>query len=294
MALAWSLMIFSILMSVLQSGIVNHLSKTKTGSRSDFHLINLMDSTAAMIFLVLWGLIEGGLHFSPYTIGFGILFGIVTNLGALFNIKALRNGPMCFTVLICSSSMIITAISGHFLWGQDLTIFKIVGILFMLLSVAFAIDYKQGGKSSLKWLLFCLLNVCCNAGVGIMQGFQQKSEYANELTPFLIVAFLVSVLVSLCCTSYSVKVKKETLTISLKSGTMLALFGTVGFTIALTNVVNLWLQSQLPTAIFFPVNNGSVVMLESIVAFVLFHERIRKLQVAGLILGIAAILLLCM
>jgi len=291
--MAWFLMIFSIFMSVLQAGVVNYLSKNKAKAGTDTHLINLMDSLVAAVFLILWGVVSNGLHFSLYTIIFGAAFGIVTNLGYISNIMALRNGPMCFTVLLSSSSMILTSISGHFLWGQELGAVKIIGILSMLISVSLAIDYKQGGKSSLKWLLFCLATVCCNAGVGIMQGFQQKSAHADELTGFLIVAFSVSILFSGSLTLFNLKVKKEKPTVKPASPVMLGCFAAIGFAIALTNVVNLWLQSQLPTAIFFPVNNGSVIMLESLVAFLLFHERIRKLQVVSYIFGIAAILLLC-
>lgn len=291
--MAWFLMIFSIIMSVVQAGVVNYLSKNKTKVGSDTHLVNLMNSMVAAIFLILWGVISNGLHFSVYTVLFGAAFGIVTNLGYIAKIMALRNGPMCFTGLLSSSSMILTSISGYFLWDQELGIKKILGIIAMLISISLAIDYKQGGKTSLKWLMFCLAGVVCGAGVGIMQGFQQKSAHADELTGFLIVAFCVSILFSGSLAAFNIKVKKEKPTITLTSPVMLGCFSAIGFAIFLTNVVNLWLQSQLPTAIFFPVNNGSVIMLESMVAFLLFRERIRRLQVVSYIFGVTAILLLC-
>ena len=88
-----------------------------------------------LLFLVL-GLINGfslHLHTALFGIGYGIFLCISMHTG----FKALSMGPMALTSILASFSLIIPFLFGILFWNEALTLFKILGILLLLLSILF-------------------------------------------------------------------------------------------------------------------------------------------------------------
>ncbi len=46
---------------------------------------------------------------------------------------------------------------------------------------------------------------------------------------------------------------------------------------------------MLPSIVFFPVVNGGLILMTAVVSVVVFHERLKVKQIAGLILGVVII-----
>ena len=55
--------------------------------------------------------------------------------------------------------------------------------------------------------------------------------------------------------------------------------------------MNLSLSAVINSAIFFPVSNGSMVMISTLAGYLLFNEKLGKKQIFGIVLGVIAIIL---
>ena len=68
---------------------------------------------------------------------------------------------------------------------------------------------------------------------------------------------------------------------------MLAIFS--GAALGMIHSLNLYLSGALPSIVFFPVVNGGLILMTAMVSVVVFHERLKAKQIAGLIMGVIII-----
>jgi len=229
-----------------------------------------------------------------FTILLGILFGILTMAGSLFNMKAMALGPVSYTQLICCSSMIVPAFSGAIFWNEDLNIGHIIAVVLLLLCFYFSSASKSDDKAAtLKWLLFALLSFACVGAIGVTQKVQQTSSYASEASWFLIIALITASVISLVMWLYETSGENKSERKGILDPKLIGMFLFIGFVIAFTNKVNLYLSGVMPSIIFFPLVNGGALILTMLAGFIIFKERLTKKQTIGMIFGVASVLLLC-
>ncbi len=289
------LLFLSVTVNAAYASLHNYLGKHKIRTAADNYTINTFTYGVGAILLLLYMALTWS-RMSIFTVLFGLLFGFVTALGGVYELKALSCGPMSFTVLIATSSMILPAFSGAIVWQEEISLFKIIGTILMI-TAAYFTAVKDGGGTSLRWLGYCMATFLCSGSVGIMQKIQQNSVYAAENTPFLTVAFITATLV---CFVFAKQSSANTEDTDQESDAFVKMrdCGTVvpaiicGAFIAFLNVVNLYLSGVLPSAFLFPIQNGGTTMLSVLCALVLFREKFSGRRGIGLVCGIAALILL--
>ncbi len=280
------LLFLSISVNAAYSSLNNYLGKKKISSSRDNYKINTIvyGIGAVMLVALMLATWKGA---SLFTILFGILFGLATAFAGVFILKAYSCGPMSFTILIITSSMILPAFSGAIIWKEELSPLAVIGTLLMI-AAAYFTAVKDGKETSMKWLGYTMAGFLMQGSIGIMQKIQQNSDYAEESTPFLTVAFIVSALI---CFVFSRITAQKAENVSEKKGVLLPCV-ICGAAIAFLNVVNLYLSGVLPSAVLFPVQNGGTTVLSVLCAIVIFHEPLNKRKVIGLAIGMAALVLL--
>ena len=274
----------------------NWFSKRLSKNGADLQRFNLLYSSVAAVGLLVLALIRSAAAPSLFTLLLGVLFGLLTAVSSLAMINALELGPLSYTSLICSAGMIIPALSGWLLFSEPVSVWKFVGTALMLISIAFSVWQKDDAerKASLKWLVLCLLAMLTGGLIGVLQKVHQASEHSAELFYFLAVSFTVSALYSAVllfllrkkgtAPSLRISQSRSLLWIALISGT----------TLAASHVLNLWLAGVMPSIIFFPVVNGVGLLLAVLASVVLFREKLTRIRWAGIVIGIIAVMLLCL
>ncbi len=282
------LLFLSVSVNAAYSSLHNLLGKKRIRCAWDNYIINALTyGVGSVLLLALAAFTWEGI--SGATVLMGLLFGLVTALGGLFQLKALSCGPMSFTVLITTSSMILPAFSGAVFWQEELSPFKVLGTALMI-TAAYFTAVRGGGKTSLKWLGCSMAGFLATGAIGIMQKFQQNSAYASQSTPFLAIAFLTATLICCIAAAVAAPAKDSREPIRFKSTVLpSALCG--GFIVFL-NVVNLYLAGVLPSALMFPVQNGGTTVLSVLCAIILFREPLNRKKIIGLAIGMVALVLL--
>lgn len=293
------LLVFSIFMNLLCCGILrNDFCKKEVENALDLQSFNALSSICSAATLALIAVLSGSMSLpSVYTLLLSILFGIATALNTIFHMRALETGPLSYTSVITFSSMVIPALSGLFFFGESVSVGQYIGIALMLVSIACSVDTrKDTGKvsTSLRWLLFCLGAVLTSGSVGIMQKVHQNSSYKEELSVFLVLAFLFSTAYSLVM---ALALRKKGLTLTVTRGTKrkkYVLYGVVcGVGFALCNQINMYLAGAMEAILFYPTVNGGGMLLTSAAGLVLWKEQLNRRQWFGIIIGAVAIFLLC-
>lgn len=292
------LLIVTLAANVISTCIIrNKFCKDDMKNNADLQLFNAVSSMFAAIVLLIIAVVTDELVLpSLYTLFLGAVFGLATALCAVFTMKALETGPISYTSVIISCSLIIPAMSGAVLYGEKISLWQYIGTAFMLISFVCAVDKKNDGvAASPRWLVLCMASFVFCGSVGVMQKIHQSSAHRAELSVFLITAFIVSAVFSFILVAYCGAVKKQKPTVLKKTSVKrFLLFGTgTGLGIALCNQINLYLSGRMAAIIFFPVVNGAYMILATLAGVLLWRERLSVKQWTGLIIGMVSIILLC-
>ena len=279
---------------VLNYNLKSYYVKTRMTRESEQYSFNALSCIFSAF--ALWALNGFTFGASVFSVLLGVAFGVIVMAHAIWNGKAVQEGPFGYTTVIVNMSTAITALSGALFWGESLTPLKLVGIALMLVCCAFAVDTTgdSGKKGGIKWFLLCILALIASAGIGLMQKVHQTSEYKSELMGFLIISFCTGAVIS--ALAYLLLHRKETALCGKPERKLLlpivALVATCGIGVAINHSFNLFLSGAMDTSIFFPVINGLPLLASLIVSFVIFKEKLKKKQLFGFAIGIAALVCL--
>ncbi len=282
------LLVVSICANVAYGSFYNRLGKTALKDGKDvFRLNTWIDLGVAALMLIYALVSKGGV--SVFTVLMGIVFGAVTALSGLFYLKSLENGPMSLTVLFVTASMVVPAFSGAVIWHEPLSPWKIAGTLLMVAAGYLAVE-KQDGKTSRKWVGFCIGAFVFTGAIGLLQKVHQNSPHKAENGAFLFTAFLTAAAV---CAVLSVfpREKGESVRFLFPRGTMI-LLPLCSLGVTLNHVINLYLSGVLPAMLFYPAANGGSTALSVLVALLIFRERLTSRKWASLAVAVLALALL--
>lgn len=277
-------LITSIASVVVSNSFSNSVSKKTLKTQGDIFNFNAFMYIAALILLLFTSF---GKPTSLYTVLMGLVFGLLTTVAGFFRFRALAIGPMHITILVTTCQMIIPTLSGAIMFGEPFSTGKFIAMISLIFFVYLSLDKSSTGKINTKWIIFCAICFFASGFIGIMQKLHQNSVHKDEIESFLAIAFACSFIYS---------------AISAKRGECIAHFGVkeyilaivCGICVFINNIFNLELSGVLPSQLFFPVVNGVPLVLSSIVAIVIFKEKITLVQGIGLAGGIVSLVALCL
>ncbi len=276
------LSVLSISSTVAQNTIYNHVCKKNLTTDRHVYKYNMY---VYIMCAVLFGVFLFGENISLYTVGLGLVFGVVTALSNFYKMCALADGPMHITLLITTSSLIIPTMSGIF-FGETFSFPKLCLAIVLIFFIYLSISNKGQGKVNKKWTICCTLAFLCQGAIGVLQKIHQTSVHKDELNGFLFVAFICS---TIYCFIRSGRGGTQ-LKLDKKFYILALICGLCTYTM---NFLNLRLSGIIPSQLFFPVINGSSIVLCSAISVIFFKEKLSKKQYLGLIGGILTLIGIC-
>lgn len=276
----------------------NILSKSISGSpfgSSGFFRAQTMTFLFGSLVLAVTG-VSGLGNVSSLTLLYAFIYGCLLISAQWCYTSALKNGNTGICSTVYSLGFIIPTLSGALFWQEDLTGMNLLGIACVIPAVL--ISGKKGKKAAdkvsagnNKFIVPLVAAMLSSGGLGVMQKVQQKSAFADQRAVFVWIAFLFACAASL--TGYVCTKKKDEIILKNGTGKGLYLSGGIGVCFASSNLLNTTLAGRMDSAVFFPVNNISVILVSLLLGVVIFKERIGKKELTVLGLGILSILLLC-
>lgn len=275
--------ILSIFSMVAYNSLVNGVCKKDLKTTDHVHAFSSIFYAVCVVF---FGLVALGGGISWFTVILGLAFGIVTNLSAYYKMRALASGPMHVTLLVTTASMIIPTMSGVF-FGESFSIWKLLIVFILIFFIYLSFEKSDEKKTNKTWVVFCILAFAFQAAVGVLQKVHQSTEHKGEIGVFLLIAFICSLVFSV--------VRRKTPYKQLCFTKKQVIFAVVcGICTFAMNYINLKLSGILPSQLFFPLINGSAIVLSSLCSVFIFKEHLSKKQFVGLAGGILSLIAICL
>lgn len=275
-------MLYLLLAASVGFAVLNNILYHKMGSMGSYHNF-FFTALSSIVWLVI--LAPGADHksFLSVEILFGVIYGSVQAMFLFFKMKAMSSGPVSVTSVVSNCSMVLTILLGILIFNENVSVPQMLGAALILLSGFLCVDPKADMKMTLRWKLYCVGFFIFAAAVGVI--FKLFSASDGNGSSMMIVS-AVTMVALLMLLSFVIEKKP-------KLNGKQALFALAcGVLSCGYNRINLYLSGALPSVVFFPVFNGSIVLLSSLSGKFIFKEKLSKKQISGIILGICAIIIL--
>ncbi len=273
------LLFLSILFAVLNNILYHKLSEL--GKYDNF----FFTAISSVVWLVVLAPLADFGKLNKIELIFGIIYGTVQAMFLFFKMKAMSSGPVSITSVVSNCSMVLTTLLGIIIFSEKVTILQTVGSVLILLSVFLCIDPKSDMKMTFKWKIYCVFFFIFAAAVGII--FKLFSPYEASGANMMSVA-AISMVIYLLILSFAIEKKPKPKRIHIWFAII------CGILSCFYNRINVFLTGALPSVVFFPIFNGSIVLFSSISGALIFKERLSKKQFSGILLGILAIIILAL
>ena len=280
-------MTVTIASGVIGNTIKNQFAKAGLKTGSDNTLYNLIVSVICAIIMAAAG---GAVRVSGYTLLLAFCFSILTAGAQLSSTVALRHGPMALTTLITLCGMLVSTTFGTVVWHESVSVWQIVGIALMLVSFVLVLNPKFNEQVTVTWIILSLVAMLFNGSLGVVQKIHGMSDFGEEKMGFLFYTFVFTsvIMTGMLLIGRTRPGNGVTIRVGGKIGISAIV---VGITTALQNIINLYLVAMMRAAVFFPICNGTRMLLLGLIGSVLLHEKMTKKQTAGFFLGLISVML---
>lgn len=247
-------------------------------------------SLVAMVFFFITD--TGGLNFTLEMIPYGILSGAFYCMASILTFVAYGCGSFVLSNLFLSYALLFSVFYGLFVLSEPATVFTYAGLLLMLVSVFLVrAEKKEPGaekvKISLKWIISITLSVIGSGMYGVMQKLQQVKFAGTCDNEFMIVTLGFTTVTMLV---FGIIKDRKQIGYIFRHGAPYACIA--GVANGATNLMSLMIYAMIPISIAAPTRAGIKILVSFLLALFIFKEKLGKRQIAGVILGTAALIVL--
>lgn len=220
-------------------------------------------------------------------IGLGIVF-----VSSLFVIAETTARAGISVAQVSNRMAVVIPISiAMMLYGDDLTVFKVAGIVLAIISVYLVSHKEESGQPKQKWWwLFPLVIFICSGIIDSTINYAQHFLLSeNDFDAFLSTVFMTAFVFGFLALLYQLCIQKHTFQAkAIPAGAILGAinFGTMYFIVQALN------SQVLEPSALFPVNNLSILTLSTIISVLVFREKLSGKNWLGIALSLLAIFIL--
>ncbi len=277
-----------LLASILSSSmiyVVFRLAKNYSCHLATLITINYL--TATILGFLLFQPTNGNLRNNVIQwLPFGILLGVLFIVMFYLIGNSSQKAGIAVTTLANKLSLVFPVLFSLLYFNEKITLLKTTGLITAFIAVFLTVYKKEIKKTN---LLFLILPVVIFIGSGItdsivkfVQAVKINSEEASIFSSLVfLVAFVIGVIISFS----QKKTAKLNHFPTLALGTLLGIvnFGSLYF------IINALNKSNLNSSMVFTINNMSIVSLSAILGTFLFHEKLNKINIAGIFLALLSL-----
>jgi len=261
-------------------------------------------SSAAMtstVFSIAYGAFAGiatlliaGLRFapSPITLFCGVANAVTLLVYNTAMIQASRSGSYSFQ-MICMlfGAIVLQLVFGVVFQGESLSAMQLIAIVLMLIS--FVLINLKGLSlkgSSKKFLFWCAALFFSNGIYSILMNLQQQQMNGAQRNEMIILSYLgMAVMYAILQLFKDRKALVQGFKIPKKPFRYLIIC-----CVCATTAVHMlvYILTLVDATILYTIDNGGVLMLSVIYSCILFKEKLSKMQLLGILMAIASIIML--
>ena len=284
------LMLVSIGFAVCNNCLLHRLPPSTFRTPGDIYFYNGCVNGGWVIIMGLFSLISQDFSISGESVIFGIIYGLILVAFLLSKSVAMVEGPVSLTSLIGCSCFVICTVFGAIYAKETVNIFQIIGMALLMAGLVLCVNPKKGDQPlKPRWFLYVSLFFVTGGLVGILYKIFGQTKSSHMYNSMLFFAALTASILFLVL-SFLINKKAHAPRPGIPAAARPSLV-LCSFVSCVYIRMNLTLSSLIPSAVFFPVCNGGIILIASLIGVVLFKEKLSKMQFAGIGLGLLAIVL---
>ena len=263
---------------------------------------SVMTMLSLVVVVAIMAVLGGvqALTMQGYLIAFA--FGVFFVLTLTTMTLAMNSGHMGITLLIQNSSLLIPSVFGMIAWGEKMTLFKGLGIFFILALLALSVGDDTTAAGSMRnwnkkrWMLLTGLSFFGNGMLGILQGLMSRASAETSSATFTFWTSIFSIIVAGGLYLFSrmrgqgVKLTRNKRDAAVFGG----LIAGIGVGTAGGNSFSIQALTQLPSLVFFPLRQGGLVLVMWLVGILLYREKVTRRGLIMLATGLLGLILINM
>lgn len=254
---------------------------------------NVSKSLLAAVFSLALVFLSGGIAFHGETIVYSVFYGIFLSVSMVAGLKALSLGSMAITSTVVSFSLVIPTLFGLLFLNETIGILGIIAFLLLALSLLLLNYKKSSNPVSGECWFYSILTMIMNGGCSVIQKLHQTAfpgEYSSEFMFFGMSS--VFVFLSLVAIFDAIKNKSADKPRSAVFKWTALLGAMAGTCNGLCNYLTLCLAAMENASVMFPILSAGNAVGSCLVGYLVFKERLTKLQLFSISLGIISVILL--
>lgn len=220
---------------------------------------------------------------------YAMLIGIIFIGGFYLFSKSTEKAGVSITAVSSKMSVIIPVIAGFLIFGDKISAVKVIGIMLAIASFYFILKPEKKDNIDYKYIVLPLLLFFVSGMNDLSVKYVEHNFLKGETLLFLSIIFFSAFCVGILLLFIS----------NNKNGRKIVFSSFVGaFILGSLNFWNAWAfiksMSIFETSILFPIVNVSVVSLATIGGVIIFKEKIRPINLLGILMAIVAISIISM
>ena len=277
---------FFLILQILFSSSFGIIVKHSQASGRNLLVVGATNYTVAALSAALSVIYQGDFEFSNATFVIGILGGVAYVVSFFFLMNVLRLSGISITWAIIRLSVLVPLLFSILYWHEAPNNYQIAGISFVclslpLLSINSKADSALRGFDKTSLLIIILFVVTGGCGLAA-KAFSEFSP-GDQRRMFLFFLFGTAAIIAVAALFVQRTRPKAR---DLPLGIILGLCNICG------NYCLLLALMKLPGMVVFPISSSMGVVLTTLAGMGIWHERLRKLAIAGIATAIIAVVLI--
>ena len=293
-----SYLLICIAIGVFSACVQNYYCKNLFQVISDNMVYQIICYLVALIGTLLIVKVERPAGFVVFL---SVCVGVLITVECYSLLEAMRCGSMSLTTLFSMAALLIPAVASPLFFGEEISVFQISGTGLVLLSMFLTLDVpgelrarkeKKEAGFSLRWLFFAVTAFFTGGFCAIVEKCLVRSPYAEQSNTYAVMSFGVLILLTAGILWFRRQKMGERVTMKLGPKLLLPLV-IIGIGQAGNFILIIEALKRLPSSMVYGINNGARLILITVLDVLLFRQQLKKIQIAGMAVGAASLVLLC-
>lgn len=232
--------------------------------------------------IVFWALSGFQFEFSWFSVILAFSMALCCAAYSLVGFRVLRAGNMAiYSLFLMSGGMLLPYFFGILFLEEELTIFRIIGVIVILLAVV--ISNKSKEKLPLAFLVLCMAVFALNGSVSIISKCHQIN---TTFAPVSSISFIMYSGIGRCLFSLAALLcmKGNGKPAAFSSKKVVLLIVASAFIGGLSYMFQLIGAKELPATVLYPMVTGGSIIFSAFAEKVFFKGKLTKYQIISVIL----------
>lgn len=212
----------------------------------------------------------------------GIVCGLMYTVNKIVILRGYGISSVSFMTLCHAAGMLAPCILGHFFWNERITAISLTGVLVTVASIVILKNNSRGKKiNGIGWLIGLIVFIS-SGGVMVLQKIMGIYFKDQSIVAYNFYSFVVPTIIMITIAF----IKKEPVAKKyIKRKIVLPATGSA-ISLCVISLVMTKLAGSIPSALMFPLFNGTGIIAVCIGAIFIFKEKMTVKQIGAMFMSI--------